>query len=98
MYYECHITIAPNAFKESHIQLVIEKLGWKFSKIDGDPVLGTGTRYYATKNYPKEAHKKCVMHELKSTSEQLEFGFGFDVRRAKIEVVVFDTKKLKEMI
>lgn len=39
-YYECHITIE-SANKDKTKQAV-EVLGWKFSAIDGDPVLGTG--------------------------------------------------------
>jgi hypothetical protein len=93
MYYECHITMEPNAFKESHIQLVVEKLGWKFSKIDGDPALGTGTRYYATANFGKQMGKRAVIAHMSQVAHHLDMGFGLKVVRAKVEVVIFDTKK-----
>lgn len=93
MNYECHITFEDNNYGEAVAKKSVEfYTGWKFSKIDGDPVLGTGTRFYATQNYPKTMRKQEVLLELHKATSRIEM-CDFPVIRQKIEVVIFDTKE-----
>lgn len=93
-YYECHITCIGNPDK---LQSVIESLGWKFSKIDGDPTLGNGVKCYATKHYNKRLSKAEVAWALEATAETIRIagaslGCKFRVLREKIELVIHDVR------
>lgn len=88
-YYESHITlVAPDSLAD-RIRTMVEAAGWKFSKIDGDPVLGDGVKMYATHNYPTDVGIAYVTAALHGTSIGL-IGCGYRVIRRKIETVVFD--------
>lgn len=89
MVYECHITIDlyPISAKE-----LIEALGWKFSKIAGDPQLGDKTFEYATRSASSQTQLVVVVNELERVSGILSKQ-GFPVVREKIELVVHDNRK-----
>lgn len=87
--YECHITI--NA--ESTVQLLwLEALagdiGWKFSRIDGDPVLGKGVFTYFTRHDTNADRMKSRMQNAVARLSEA----GFHVVREKIEHIIYDTK------
>ncbi len=100
MYYECHITIEfnpsmkPACFgsKES-VQMVVELKGWKFSNIDGDPVFGKKLLCYATKHFNNNIAEVDVVKKMKVVAEDIA-NLGFSVIRQKVELVVYDSKKL----
>lgn len=48
-YYELHITLLGAV---SVVREMVEEIGWKFSSIEDDPVLGKGVRCYATTHLP----------------------------------------------
>ena len=85
-YYECHITMRGD---KAIIQPLVEKAGWKFSCIDGDPVLGDGILCYATKHYSHNEAKDWVVLCMNRAAEELK---ECNVIRQKVEFVLYDTK------
>lgn len=87
-YYECHITMLgdPEVLKP-----LVEKTGWKFSCINGDPVLGDGIKCYATMFHNIRTEEQIVLTYLGMTAACLRER-GVNVIRRKIERVVYDDK------
>lgn len=84
--FEAHITV--DAVHADRLQRVSKGLiGWKFSKIDGDPIMGLGTRCYLTA-YDKD--DKQLLTRMKSIVVGLEL-IDIPHLRQKIEHIVFDT-------
>lgn len=86
MLYEVHITFEPNT--EIHAER-IERHSflnpkWKFSKIDGDPALGPGIKYYLTSHFSTAMSAYTAMEAAAD-----EVGGAI---RKKIEHIIHDTK------
>jgi hypothetical protein len=90
-YFECHVTLQGNP---SLIRLEVEKRKWKFSVIDGDPVLGDGIKCYATRLFNKKKGQASVQEELFWIAEELKT-LGHNVLRRKIELVIYDDRSVK---
>lgn len=90
-YYECHITLLgqPELIKPH-----VEDIKWKFSCINGDPVLGEGVKCYATTFYNVKLTESRVLENLNNAAEQLAAN-GIEVIRRKIEKVIYDSKMEK---
>lgn len=90
-YFEAHITLRgePNEVR-SHV----ERIGWKFSAIDGDPVLGPGLKCYATYFFNKRIGSAKAVDLLMESARILEKR-GCIVTRRKIELVLFDDRSSK---
>lgn len=91
-YYECHITIEqlPNQSRE-HVRQAVERTGWKFSAIDGDPVLGNKVLCYATRHFANQMAPGDVSQRMNIVAEDLSTN-QLKVVRQKVELVVYDTK------
>lgn len=87
-YFECHITMVGDP---AVIRPVVEAAKWKFSVIDGDPVLGEGVKCYATQLFKRSLGEETVLSMLLDTAKQLE-NSGFKVLRRKVELVIYDDK------
>lgn len=88
-YYEAHITT------KNHVpEKIITDLGWKYSKIDGDPTFGVGIKCYATKLFNVRHDKSVVLAELHKVADILSTG-GYNVIRRKIELVIYDDRSSK---
>ena len=96
--YEAHITYAIED------QAAVEKYHspeWKFSAIDGDPVLGKKVFCYLT-SYDANPHKlldrmKCEADSLRYFSEVPGYD-GAEPVRQKIERIVYDTKTQRDEV
>lgn len=88
-YYECHITLKSRRADKEDLE---EITNWKFSIIDGDPVLGDGVKSYLTKQYSTKLDLTEVTDFLLATSHLVQ-NLGFEVIREKIELVVYDDRK-----
>jgi hypothetical protein len=88
MYYECHITLGLHPISA---QPLIEALGWKYSCIEGDPVLGTGYHEYATRHASTRVGESRIIAEMSYIAGVLAHA-GFNVVRQKVELVIYDTK------
>tara|TARA_R110000782_G_scaffold148701_2_gene241431 strand:+ start:136 stop:456 length:321 start_codon:yes stop_codon:yes gene_type:complete len=87
-YYEVHITfIGP--LNETPPR------PWKYSQIDGDPVLGEGIKAYLTRQYKGGTEKMLMINDIEITSVWLK-RIGHTILREKIEDVIFDTKIIPE--
>jgi hypothetical protein len=81
--YECHVT-----FKGEDAAAVqeLDVPGWKFSKIDGDPVLGAGVKCYLTAHFNTQ--------DVALLSTRIVVGeasrHGLHAIRAKVEHIVYD--------
>lgn len=94
-YFEAHITIASTGPMERlSLKEKVESLGWKFSAIDGDPVLGPGVKCYATTFFNVKIGTNAAINTLLATAERLE-ALGVIVTRRKIEEVLFDDRSDK---
>lgn len=85
-HFEVHITF--NSTPEG-IEEFVKSIGWKFSKIDGDPKLGEGVKSYATLHTTLEfgfAKTKILLHSAVETFLMQEYV----PIRMKIETVVYD--------
>ena len=93
-YYECHITMMTSEDISKHdIQQVVESYQWKFSAIDGDPILGDGVKCYATMHYAAKQTVQDVIQKVKSLSKFISM-HGITVIRDKVELVLYDTKQV----
>lgn len=88
-YYECHITCEGDKLATA---LAIDKIGWTFSCIDGDPDLGSGTKCYATKQFNARHEDDGVIGQLTTAAIQLR-KLGVKVLREKVELVLFDKRE-----
>lgn len=90
MYYELHITCKGKP--EEVKPLVEDKLGWRFSNIDGDPDLGEGVKCYATRqlNANKMMFNEVIAYLAAHADMLREEGVG--VWREKIELVIYDNR------
>ncbi len=87
-YYECHITMLGDP---KEIEPLVKNTGWKFSAINGDPVLGNGVKCYATMLFSSLKTEEMVLGNLLLTAEALE-GLGVKVLRRKVERVIYDDR------
>ena len=92
-YYECHVTFTlPTA---SHGRPPIPN--WKFSAIDGDPVLGAGVKCYLTRQFKASRELDDVITDLEEVANELRRN-KISVLRTKVELVVYDSKSLPEKL
>lgn len=87
-YYECHITIEGDS---AATEAVVNQLGWKFSAIDGDPVMGKGVKCYATKHFNAKLPAEAVADTVGLVADELR-SLGCNVTREKVELVIHDTR------
>ena len=86
-YYEAHVTF--NSTNEIYYPT------WKFSRIDGDPILGKGIKMYLTKQFKETVTLQANQEEMSVVSQHVYF-MGGQPLRTKIELVVYDTKIIPE--
>jgi len=86
MNYECHITVplAQGPVAEDHGK----RHHWKYSAIDGDPVLGKETFAYLTTH---DSDLLRMQERMTMMSADLR-AIGVEVIREKIELIVFDKR------
>jgi hypothetical protein len=90
--YECHITMmAKDDLQTVAIENLVHAIGWSFSKIDGDPLLGPGVKCYATTHYADIVAEEEVILRLGMTVGELTKN-GCEVVRCKVEKIVFDRR------
>lgn len=87
-YYECHVTVEYG----EDLQVLIEDLGWTFSAIDNDIMLGTGTKCYATKHFNADRNELEDIGYVVGEAARLIAEHGFKVLRAKVELVMIDMR------
>lgn len=100
-HFECHITFVvsttgtiPQVAAEriqDFAQFAVQHLGWKFSVIAGDPLLGPGPRFYATRHYARTKKPATVWEHMQGARGELE-KLGFKVIRCKTEAIVQDER------
>jgi hypothetical protein len=93
-YYECHITIEAREPLRGYVRSCVEALGWKFSAIDGDIVMGDGVKMYATRHYNARIPEDEMVLMLMSAADQLRVK-GLNITRRKVERVIFDDRSAK---
>lgn len=89
-YFEVHITMDgdPTALRP-----LVEGLGWTFSAIDGDPILGSGVKCYATHHFNQRVTIAEIRTRLDETAERLgRAGAHVKIIRRKIEHVILDIR------
>ena len=91
-YYEVHITMKGDPAK---IEPLVNKIGWKFSAIDGDPILGEGIKCYATMFFSPRRYEQDEVVEIIELVAQNLRSKGINVIREKIELVIWDRRKEK---
>lgn len=86
MNYECHITVERQDGPAA--EEVAKRLHWKYSQIDGDPVLGKKVFAYLTTH---DSDLLRMRDRMNMASGDLR-AIGINVIREKIELIVYDTK------
>lgn len=87
MSYELHLTVEPVEGLLDSFKLTAEP--WKFSCFDEDEVDGIEGKWFLT------THKATEVEARKELDEMIEelIDNGYKVTRAKIEHIIFDTKR-----
>lgn len=95
-YYECHVTmdLPDDPLVIDLCRDLVSSLGWKFSQIAGDIVLGDGTKAYATRHFNARLSELYVLGLLNRTADRLA-KYGFNVVRRKVERVLYDDRSAK---
>lgn len=91
-YYECHITMMGDP---EVVKAAVERHGWKYSRIDGDPVMGPGVKQYATRHYNERMGHDTVLTVLLETASRIGSVPGIEITRRKTELVLFDDRSSK---
>ena len=84
--FEAHITYDGRDYGD--VQTLAKALGWKFSRMIGDPVLGDEEYCYMTKHHENKNQLLAEMGIVVGKSQAV----GLRVRRMKIEQDVFDAR------
>lgn len=88
-YFECHITCEGDKVE---IAKAVAEIGWIFSAIDNDIVLGAGVKSYATKHVNAEKYSQQSVTDSLMFAKDALILRGVKVIRAKVELVVFDER------
>lgn len=86
--YECHITCSRD--DAGKVQAVAKHVGWKFSQIDGDPVLGKEVFCYLTTH----DDQYVTMYNRMEKAVACLQAVSVHVVRKKIELTIYDTKRI----
>lgn len=87
--FEIHITCPLPSKKDRAGLLKLASIyGWHTSSIKGDPLLGTGSKFYFTAH--KKSYDAAVLH-LKLMHEELKYQ-SIKVLRTKIEGIMWDKR------
>lgn len=89
-YYESHITIEGNP---DTARAAVETVGWKFSQISGDIVLGDGVKCYATRHFNSRNTPQQMQDLLHQTADKI--AESCRVVRRKVELVLYDDRSNK---
>lgn len=90
-YYECHVTI--ESANQYMTATKVVGVGWTFSAIDGDPVLGKGVKCYATKHFNSSKNTLDeVIAMVDFAAESINDPVSKVVRR-KVELVLYDNRE-----
>lgn len=89
-YWEAHVTMKCTGAEREHV----EALGWTYSNITDDPVLGPGEKCYATRQFNAKRSHGFVVMEVHSAANVLARR-GVTVLREKVERVVYDRKRTR---
>jgi len=87
VYFECHITFTKS---KNEKPLVFNK--WKYTSIDGDPVLGAGVKSYYTRQYPATLDIKEIIKDMDKLIPIINKEKGNKVLRTKVELVLYDNR------
>lgn len=87
-YYESHITMTGD---KDTLKKLVEDQGWIFSCIDGDPVMGSGQKCYATMLFNSKMGKDLILCKLLDVADRLKYN-GANVLRKKLEQVIYDDR------
>lgn len=90
-YYECHVTMEAEPADRDKVAAAVDAIGWKFSAIDGDIVLGAGTKFYATRHFNARLREGDVLARLLDAASRIGLA-GIKVTRRKVERVIFDDR------
>ncbi len=90
-YYECHVTFLQLDTNQGAAERIVNGIGWTFSAIDNDIILGTGVKMYATRHFNTKHTEEEIKLELTKAATLLKEA-GLDVVRRKIELVLFDDR------
>lgn len=86
-YFECHITFTK---PKDTAPLKIEH--WKFTSIDGDPVLGDGIKSYYTRQYNGNTDVKEIVKTMDALIPIINKEKDHKVLRTKVELVLYDNR------
>lgn len=86
--FEIHITLGNDFRPDSAILKHFNT--WKYSCIDGDPLLGKGKKHYLT------THRKTRPNAVAAITTMVDIleEYSYKILRVKIEAIVYDTKKI----
>jgi hypothetical protein len=92
--FECHLTF--HVDHAAQVRAAGDQYGWKFSQIDGDPLMGAKPFCYLT-SYHSDGEE--LLSRARRISKDLQHPLvKVETLRLKIEEIVFDTKTMYNVL
>lgn len=89
-YFEAHVTMEAPPSEAPRVAAAVKAIGWRFSAINGDPILGDGVKMYATTHWNERIGIEVAVRRLHQAAGML--GAQHKVVRRKVELVLYDDR------
>lgn len=87
--YEIHVTYDIPLDKIEEAKTIAKYFGWHTSRIDGDPLLGVGIKFY----YTRHSNSLDMSYNFINTLvDYIGYNTQFKLLRTKIEQIIYDRR------
>lgn len=87
--YEIHVTYDIPVDKVEEAKTIAKYFGWHTSRIDGDPILGAGIKFYYTRHTNS---LDVAFNFINTLVDYIGYKTNFKLLRTKVEQIVYDKR------